>query len=745
MTKFVITSALLLFSNMVLADDGTDVKAILDIVWLAVAASLVFLMQAGFCLLESGAVRQKNTLNVAIKNISDMIAAVTVFWAVGYALMFGDSWAGFVGTTAFGLKGVEENYDFMFFVFQAMFVGTAATIMAGAVAERMQYMGYLIATIVLAAFIYPVVGHWVWSADGWLYTSGFIDFAGSTVVHSVGAWVALAGVIVTGARIGRFNPDGSVNKINGHDLLLSTVGVMLLWFGWFGFNGGSLLEASEDIGLVLINTVLAAAAGGFTNLFVANVKGEKVHILPVINGVLGGLVAITAGAAVVDPFYAGVIGSVGGLVVLMGSHVMLHVFKLDDVVDAISVHGFAGVWGTIALALFAPVERLSHSRLDQVLVQMQGIVVIFFWTFILSLVLFHLIKMLGALRVSEPHELEGLNTSEHGEETVWLETLRTMNYITESRDMTRRVPIEIGTEAGEIAKCFNGLMDQFQQNLTVIQETSSKVDDLAQHIRLFSESTEDRIAAQAQSSLEIEQSVVELKQQSETMHDEADSVSTASQSADAEMGSTSTIISMTSSAINNMMETVNKIADTLSELDGLANNVGGVTSLITEIAEQTNLLALNAAIEAARAGESGRGFAVVANEVRNLASKTKLATEEIDDHIKGLQKQTKLAREIAQQGREEGEQSTGAISMTGMAFEAIKEAVSGVKQLNESLSQNIELQVESTRAIHTSILEINKLAHESNDELKTLMADGETMAGLTEAMQDVVSGYKVVH
>jgi Amt family ammonium transporter len=424
---------------------------------------------------------------------------------------------------------------------------------------------------------------------------------------------------------------------------------------------------------------------------------------------------------------------------------MLNVYKLDDVVDAISVHGFAGVWGTIALALFAPVERLSHSRLDQVLVQMQGIVVIFFWTFILSLVLFHLIKMLGALRVSEPHELEGLNTSEHGEETVWLETLRTMNYITESRDMTRRVPIEIGTEAGEIAKCFNGLMDQFQQNLTVIQETSSKVDDLAQHIRIFSESTEDRIAAQAQSSLEIEQSVVELKQQSETMHDEADSVSAASQSADAEMGSTSTIISMTSSAINNMMETVNKIADTLSELDGLANNVGGVTSLITEIAEQTNLLALNAAIEAARAGESGRGFAVVANEVRNLASKTKLATEEIDDHIKGLQKQTKLAREIAQQGREEGEQSTGAISMTGMAFEAIKEAVSGVKQLNESLSQNIELQVESTRAIHTSILEINKLAHESNDELKTLMADGETMAGLTETMQDVVSGYKVVH
>jgi Amt family ammonium transporter len=722
-----------------------ELKNLIDIIWLAASAALVFIMQAGFCALETGVVRKKNTLNVAIKNVTDLLVAVVSFWLVGYAFMFGDSLSGFIGTSGFGLEGVTSEYDLMFFVFQAMFVGTAATIMSGALAERVKFFGYLLAAAVLSVIIYPAVGHWVWATDGWLLQQGFIDFAGSTVVHSTGAWMALAGAIVLGPRLGRFNPDGSVNELHPHDLLLTTVGVFFLWFGWFGFNGGSVLHAEQSIAHVLVNTSLAAGAGGVINLIFTHWHSTKIQIQPILNGIIGGLVAITASAHIVSSGDAIVIGMIGGIVTTVAERLILHVWKIDDPVGAIAAHGFAGAWGTIAVALFADETQLTMSRMDQLLVQVEGVVVVFAWTFLLGLFLFGFLKSIGMLRVSEAAEIEGLNTAEHGAVTTWLETLQTMNRIVESQDLTMRIDVEPGSEAGEVAHCFNRLMEQFQGNIEVIQKTSNQVDELANRLKNFTEQTEARISAQAQSSLEIEQSVVELKQQCETMNEEAESVEQASQGADAEMGSTSQIISMTNTAIETMMKTVNTIAVTLSELDQSANNVGGVTALITEIAEQTNLLALNAAIEAARAGESGRGFAVVANEVRNLASKTKLATEEIDDHIKSLQQQTRVARDIAQKGREQGEQSTGAIAMTGMAFNAIQEAVSGVKKLNQELSDNIQLQLDSTKAIHLSILEINKLAHESNDELKLLVNDGELMSEMTQSMRNIVERYKVIH
>jgi Amt family ammonium transporter len=419
-----------------------------NILWVIIASALVFFMQAGFLLLETGLVRSKNSINVAIKNLIDYVVGSFCFFVIGYGLMYGTSYKGFFGKNVFLLHGIETGQEFAFFLFQVTFMGTAATIVSGAVAERIKFNAYIICSAFVSLLIYPIFGHWTWGG-GWLSQMGFIDFAGSTVVHSIGGWVSLAGVIVLGPRADRFDINGRPMNLYGHNLPLAVLGAFILWFGWFGFNGGSTLSLSDSIPKIIVNTCLAACGGGVTAIIFSYVLKGIPHVEGTINGVLGGLVAITASCDAVSPEMALVIGGIAGVLVEIFTYLMHYVFRLDDVVGAFPVHGICGIWGTVSVGIFNqdPGLRSWH----QILIQLTGIGVACLWAFSLGLILFIILKMTIQIRVSAEDEERGLNESEHGSKTVWIDLMAKMSYIEKSKDLRGRIDIDRGTESGVVA------------------------------------------------------------------------------------------------------------------------------------------------------------------------------------------------------------------------------------------------------------------------------------------------------
>ncbi|MDA8137814.1 MAG: ammonium transporter [Desulfobacteraceae bacterium] len=407
------------------ADDATPLsnKAAIDLVqthanymWTLVAAALVFFMQAGFALVETGFTRAKNAINIMMKNLMDFCVGSIAFWAVGFGLMFGATTTGWFGTNGFFLSDWTPDGDpwvLAFWMFQVVFAATAATIVSGAMAERTKFVSYLIYSAVISAVIYPIFGSWAWGGlfhgAGWLGKWGFIDFAGSTVVHSVGGWASLAGAIALGPRIGKYGKDGSIKPIMGHSMTLAALGVFILWIGWFGFNPGSTLAANKSIAIIFVTTNLAACAGACTALFTSWLKFGKPDIGMTLNGTLAGLVAITAGCANVTPGSAIVIGGIGGVLVVFAV-IFFDRIKVDDPVGAISVHMVNGVWGTLAAGLF----NMTGTSLHMVGVQLLGIFACFAWTFPLAYGLFKLLDKTVGLRVSPEEELEGLDLAEHG-------------------------------------------------------------------------------------------------------------------------------------------------------------------------------------------------------------------------------------------------------------------------------------------------------------------------------------------
>lgn len=391
-------------------------KEAIDAVWLATAAALVFFMQAGFALLESGMSRTKNCINVVMKNYTDVCIGSLIFWAVGFGIMFGVNPTGWFGTSGFMLHG-SDSWDYSFLLFQTMFAATAATITSGAMAERTKFSSYLWGTVFISAFIYPVFGSWAWGSfyegKGWLAELGFIDFAGSTVVHSVGGWSALAAVIVLGPRLGKYAPDGKPRDIPGHNLNYVALGGFILWFGWFGFNGGSTVAADENIGLINLNTQLAAAAGALAAVGAARLAGLPVYVATVVNGSLAGLVGITAGCASMEPMFAVLTGGSAAIVAML-ANVMLVRVGVDDVVGAVSVHAVAGAWGTLAAGAFVTGDLLNPHTL---LVQAVGVGACFIWSFGSAFVLFKAIDLLYGLRADPLHEQRGLDFAEHAEVT----------------------------------------------------------------------------------------------------------------------------------------------------------------------------------------------------------------------------------------------------------------------------------------------------------------------------------------
>ncbi|GAB4389380.1 MAG: ammonium transporter [Thermodesulfovibrionales bacterium] len=401
-----------------------------DFVWVLVCAFLVFFMQAGFAMVEAGFCRAKNVTNLMMKNMMDMAMGSLAYFAVGFAIMFGADRMGVFGTSGWFLTGDTYDVDQMkLFIFQLVFAATAATIVSGAVAERLKFSAYLVYSVVVCAVIYPVYGHWVWGG-GWLsslpFGLGHLDFAGSGVVHLVGGAVGLAGAIAVGPRFGKFDSAGKPQAIPGHSVSLAALGVFILWFGWFGFNPGSTLSAHElRISVIAVNTNLAAAAGALAAMMVMYTRTRKFDVGMTLNGALAGLVAITAPCAWVAPWASVVIGLVAGVLVVL-SVFALENFGVDDPVGAVSVHGANGFWGLLALGIFADgtygnytteaplVRGLLYGDGGQFVAQLIGAVVSFAWAFVAGYITFKLIDATVGLRVSPEEELQGLDSYEHG-------------------------------------------------------------------------------------------------------------------------------------------------------------------------------------------------------------------------------------------------------------------------------------------------------------------------------------------
>ena len=401
-----------------------------DTLWTCLAAFLVFFMQAGFAMVETGFTRAKNACNIMMKNLMDLSIGSIAFWMVGFGLMFGAS-SGWIGTTNFFYNG-ESGFDWAFLIFQTVFCATAATIVSGAMAERTKYVSYLFYTLAITLIVYPIFGSWAWGGlldgGGWLEGGegtllasmfgpdwAFHDFAGSTVVHSIGGWAALAGAMVIGPRLGKYGSDGRINAIPGHNIPMAALGVFILWLGWFGFNPGSTTAIQDgDFAFIAVTTNLAASGGAIAAMVTSWLLFKKPDTSFALNGALAGLVGITAGCDAMAPHFALLTGLVAGVLVVF-SVLFFDKLHIDDPVGAVSVHGVCGAWGTLAIGLFKMESGLLvGGGATQFMVQVVGVMAAFFWAFPVSLMVFYAIKATIGLRVSEEEEIEGLDIHEHG-------------------------------------------------------------------------------------------------------------------------------------------------------------------------------------------------------------------------------------------------------------------------------------------------------------------------------------------
>jgi Amt family ammonium transporter len=431
-------SLLLLLSSSLHAEEMSDatLRNETNLLWMCLAAFLVFFMQAGFSFVEAGFTRAKNAVNILMKNVSDFSVGGLAFFLFGFGIMFGPhiiSGLGFGSPVPFSFfettDGKPDPNSFGFFLFQMVFCGTAATISSGAMAERTRFHAYLLYSLLVSGFVYPVFGSLAWSnlfdgeTEGLLVQMGFIDFAGSTVVHSVGGWLGLAGTIVLGPRLGKYRSDGKIIPIFGHNMSMAALGMFILWFGWYGFNPGSTVAVDGGaFAFVAVTTTLAACAGALGSMFLSWALFKRPDISMVINGALAGLVAITAPCYDVDPLASIVIGLVAGFIVV-GGVILLDQMHIDDPVGAVSVHGFAGAWGTLSVGLFAHPAYGSGSRglfyggdWSLLGVQAIGVAIAFVWALGMGLLIAYLLKVTVGLRVSEEEEIEGLDILEHGNE-----------------------------------------------------------------------------------------------------------------------------------------------------------------------------------------------------------------------------------------------------------------------------------------------------------------------------------------
>jgi ammonium transporter len=454
----------------------TFTSTTIDNLWVLVSACLVFFMQAGFLCLESGFTRSKNNINVALKNVVDFGLTTVLFWLAGFGLMFGASAGGWLGQSMFAPEfGQYDGRTIVFIIFQLMFCGTAVTITSGATAERLRFSSFILLVIVMSLVTFPIFGHWAWNGllegefTGWLGQLGFRDFAGSTVVHSVGGWSSLAILVIIGPRLGRFNADGSANDIWGANIPLSALGLMILWIGWFGFNGGSVYAMNDTVLSVVLHTVVAGAAGMTAATVFSYWVEKRANVFYLINGALAGLVAITASAHAVTTAEAVIIGALGGIVMIATDKLLLRL-RIDDAVGAVPVHLGAGIFGTLALAVFGAPEMLgfdptTFNSLNFFLVQLLGVIVCGLFVFSVTYAAFHTLNRINPLRVTPEQEAIGLNISEHGARSDLYNLFSVMEEQQRTGNLSLRAPEEPFTDVGMISARYNQVMRALQEAL----------------------------------------------------------------------------------------------------------------------------------------------------------------------------------------------------------------------------------------------------------------------------------------
>lgn len=431
----------------------------IDLLWILISSFLVFLMQFGFALIETGTVRTKNTINVAMKNLIDTVFGIIFFWLIGFGIMFGIDSSGIIGTSNYLIDGKDLELNALFF-FQAMFAATAITIVSGAVAERIKFNGYIVVSIIVSAIIYPLYGHWAWNENGWLAQLGFVDFAGSTVVHSIGAWVGLAGTIILGPRIGKFK-NGEIKHFAPSNHNFIVFGVFILLFSWFGFNAGSLFKFNFETTSILLNTLIAAVFGGLGAWIITLFYKEKVAVEVFSFGILAGLVGITAGCYELTLIQSAIVGFISSILMYYTDQFISKKLKIDDPLSVISIHGVAGVWGTLAVGIFAKIPE-GLTRFEFINVQAIGVISAFIFAFSSGLILFFILSKLNLLRVRKKHEVIGLNVSEHNAKLPWVDTIESITNIMKTGNLDKKVYVERDTEVGIVAKFFNHLLGQLR-------------------------------------------------------------------------------------------------------------------------------------------------------------------------------------------------------------------------------------------------------------------------------------------
>lgn len=428
-----------------------------DILWVLFSAVLVALMQPGFTALEAGSTRAKNSISTAIKNLSDFLISFMVFVVFGASIMLGSSYSGLIGWSP--MFFYEDNLsNLTLIIFHAMFASTAVTIISGAIAERTKYASYLIIAVIVSFLIYPIQAHWIWNGDGWLAQMGFVDFAGSTVVHSVGGWAALAAILIIGPRLGRFDDEEAGTHFEQSNLAYSALGVFMIWLGWIGFNGGSLLALNAQTGQIILNTMIAGSVGGISGLIYSRIKTGYYQVNAIMFGVLSGLVAITASAHLASHWQAIMIGILGYAAYHAGEFV-LEKYRVDDAISAVPVHLFAGIAGTLAV----PFLMDNINLFEQLKIQFIGIASVGILSFGVTFFALKVINKIRPLRVSESEEILGLNISEHKASTSMFELAQAMNSQAISQDFSKRIMVEPYSDASIIAAYYNNVTQSFNE------------------------------------------------------------------------------------------------------------------------------------------------------------------------------------------------------------------------------------------------------------------------------------------
>ena len=723
-------------------------EVIYEHIWIAVAVMVIFLMKGGFLLFEAGLVRSKNTINTAQKNLADTILSSIIFYIIGYNIMFGETVNGLFGwTPSLDFHDVEHT----FFIYQIVFCSMVATVVSGALAERIKFSSYMACTFFTTLITYPVFGHWVWGNkvlpenSSYLIDAGFIDFAGSTVVCALGGWVALAALVVIGPRHGKYNEDGSVNPMQASNIVLTGFGAIILWVGAMAFNAGLAHAGSEDAARVMSNTILVGSFSGMTSMILGRLRDGLFRPERCIYGILGGLCAIAAGCHKFTAIDTIIIGIGSGAIVFTTYYLMTHKFKIDDVVCAVPINGFCGAFGTIMVGVLGDPQYFNgNTNGEQTIAQLKGVGLSFVWGFGLSYIFFKLLHKFYGMRVEIEEEIQGLNRAEHGVTMGTGELQDALNKIVEGDgDLTVRLDETTGDESAEIATIFNKFVQKLQylmvnisQNAKILNTSSSRLSGVSKEfsqnfetifeqsdkVSKFAENVSSEVKISADASATANESIKSISKNAEKMSGNMEEMSTTVSEMMNSIKQVSTDVNGVSQQTDSAKEFADKASQTVSELEKAATKIDNVVELISKIAHQTNLLALNASIEATKAGEAGQGFAVVANEVKNLSKQTKLATEEISARITEIQKSTN--------------DSSASINEVSEVIDAINESMSHINKIVEKqgegadiISKNVRDNVENAKTVSESISGIAQNTDTVKDNLYKASGDVDEVKG----------------